>query len=142
MLQTGATMRRAYLAAAGGLLLAGLVPVIRDVPNLFGGSDQLFDFTGIGALLGLGTMLLGLVNLANARHGGADPLLRGSVVVANVAVSLVLMAIVARGAGDLYLIVLISLTAMTTALSMLRARFGPRAAAEDGSNAPLRPEAF
>jgi hypothetical protein len=134
-------MRLAYLAAAGGLLLAGLVPIVQDVPNLLGGSDQFFAFTGIGALLGLGIMLLGLVNLANARHGGADPLLRGSVIVANVAVALVLMAMVARGAGDLYLIVLISLAVIATALSMLRARFEPQAVAGDGPGARLRPEA-
>jgi hypothetical protein len=135
-------MRLAYLAAAGALLLAGLVPVVQEVPKLFIGSDDLMAFVGISALLGLGTMLLGLVNLANARHGGSDPLLRRSVTLANAAIALVLVATIAHGgAGDFYFIVAAALAVMATALSVPRASLEPQAVHEGALAGGLRPEA-
>jgi hypothetical protein len=134
-------MRLAYLAAAGALLLAGLVPVVQDVPNLLFGPYDWPLFTGIEALLGLGTMLLGLVNLANARHGAADLLLRRSATLANAAVALVLVVMLIRGgAVDFYFSVLAALAVITTALSIPRASLEPGATHREASAVGLRSE--
>ena len=118
-------MKWLYRLSAIGLVLAGSVVVIQDIPSLVrGGSGANVpfpDFTGLGALMGFGVLLPGVLNLLNDFYGSHAVGLRRATIAINISMTLLFIRLATLDWVLGWFLLLPVLFAVLSAVSVIQA---------------------